>query len=242
MDIDRYPDPEALGEAIAGQIASRLAAAPRTVLGLASGKTPIPVYAALARMHRRGEVSFAQATVFALDEYLGVSASHPDSFSAFFQEHLCSRLDLPAERFFIPDGAAGDPVLECRSYDARILAAGGLDFCLLGVGTNGHLAMNEPAPVLASQTHVEELSDDTRALLPPALSHVRFGITMGMGTIFGASELVLIAVGESKAEIVTRALLPVIDPMLPASCLKLHPRATLAVDAEAGAFLVGAAR
>ncbi len=239
MDSYRFPDPETLGEAIAQRIVDRLRARPASVLALASGKTPVPVYDALVRRYRAGEVSFAQATVFALDEYLGVAPDDPLSFAGFFRQHLFSRVDLAPERCFVPDGSAGDPDLECRSYEARILAAGGIDLSVLGIGPNGHIAMNEPGPVLFPATHVEELSRQTRELLPAALSHVRAGLTMGMATLLNAAEVMLLATGAAKAEIVSRAVLPVLDPMVPASFVKLHPRALLAVDAAAGSSLVG---
>lgn len=239
MDIWIHSDAEALARAVAGAIAAQLAAKPASVLALASGKTPVPVYEALVDMYRRGDVSFSQATVFALDEYLGLGPRDPRSFGAFFERELFTRVDLHRERAFVPDGRAPEASHECRTYEARILASGGIDLCLLGIGKNGHLAFNEPGPVLTAQAHLAEIADDTRRGMPAELRDVRHGITMGMATILNARRVLLMATGEAKADIITRALLPVIDPWVPASLLQLHPNATFALDAAAARDFVG---
>jgi glucosamine-6-phosphate deaminase len=239
MDIWIHPDAAALARAVSAEIAALLKAKPSAVLALASGRTPVPVYEELVRMQARREVSFGQATVFALDEYLGMDASDPRSFRSFFAERLFRHVDLPAERAHVPDGSAADPARECRTFEARILAAGGIDLCLLGVGRNGHLAFNEPGPVLTAQAHVAEIADETRRGMPADLAEVRYGLTMGMATILNARRIILMATGPEKADIVTKALVPVIDPWVPASMLQLHPNAVLALDAAAARDLVG---
>ncbi|MBU6429061.1 MAG: glucosamine-6-phosphate deaminase [Cyanobacteria bacterium REEB65] len=238
MQVVVYPDAIALGEAIAGQLVDLLAAKPTAVLALASGKTPVPIYQSLVARHRQGQVSFARATIFALDEYVGVDAADPRSFATFFREHLFDHIDLPADQAHVPNGLAADLANECRTLDAKILAAGGFDLCLLGIGLNGHLAMNEPGPVLAAPTHVADLAEQTRATLSPDLAHVRQGITLGMAAIMSSRQLVIAATGTAKAPIVARALLPAIDPQVPASFLQLHPEALLALDAQAGREIV----
>lgn len=239
MDIWIHADAQSLAQAVAGAIASQLAAKPASVLALASGRTPVPVYEALVEMYRRGEVTFREATVFALDEYLGLGPRDPRSFAAFFERELFTRVDLHRERAFVPDGRSPDPTHECRTYEARILAAGGIDLCLLGIGRNGHLAFNEPGPVLTAQAHVAEIADDTRRHMASELQEVRHGVTMGMATILNARRVVLMATGADKADIVTRALLPVIDPYVPASFVQMHPDATFALDAGAARDFVG---
>lgn len=239
MEIRIHPDSRSLAVAVAGEIARQLSEKPASVLALASGKTPVPIYQALVEMYRRGEVSFREATVFALDEYLGLGPRDPRSFAAFFERELFTRVDLHRERAFVPDGRAADPAHECRTYEARILASGGIDLCLLGIGKNGHLAFNEPGPVLTAQAHLAEIAEDTRRSMSPDLQEIRHGITMGMATILNSRRVILVATGEEKADIVTRALLPVIDPWVPASFLQLHPNAALALDAGAARDFIG---
>ncbi len=241
MDIWIHPDAATLARAVAAEIGAQLEAKPCAVLALASGRTPVPVYEELAQRQQKREITFKDATVFALDEYLGLNAADPGSFGAFFEEHLFGRVDLPRSQAHVPDGRAGDPAHECRAYEARILAAGGIDLCLLGVGKNGHLAFNEPGPVLTAQAHVAEIADETRRGMPEALRDVRYGLTMGMATILNARRVILMATGPDKADIVTRALVPIIDPWVPASLLQLHPDAVMALDAAAARDLVGSA-
>ena len=239
MDISIHPDTRALGQAVAEAIGALLRRKPDAVLALASGRTPVPVYDALVALHARGEAPFDQARVFALDEYMGIGPDHPDSFAAFFRKHLFTRVALSAANAWVPDGLSADPVHECRAYEARILAAGGIDLCLLGIGTNGHLGFNEPGSILSAQAHVAEISDDTRRKMPKALEAVHYGLTMGMASIMNAREILLLATGEDKAEIVTRSLLPLIDTMVPASLLQLHPNASFAMDGKAARNFVG---
>ncbi|MBM3270772.1 MAG: glucosamine-6-phosphate deaminase [Candidatus Sericytochromatia bacterium] len=238
MDIWIHPDAASLARSVAREIAAQLAK-PSSVLALASGRTPVPVYDELVAMHDRREITFRGATVFALDEYLGRNGADVGSFGAFFADHLFGRVDLPRERAHVPDGRAADPARECRAYEARILAAGGIDLCLLGLGRNGHVAFNEPGPILAAQAHVAEIADQTREGFPPELADVRHGLTMGMATILNARRVILVATGPDKADIVTRALVPVVDPWVPASLLQLHPNAVFALDGAAARDLVG---
>lgn len=239
MDISIYPDTQSLGQEVAGTIAALLRRKPDAVLALASGRTPEPVYEALVALHAQGKAPFDKARVFALDEYMGVGPDHPDSFAAYFRKQLFTRVDLSPFNCWVPDGASADPVRECRAYEARILAAGGIDLCLLGIGTNGHLAFNEPGPILSAQAHVAEISDDTRRKMPRSLDAIRYGLTMGMASLMNAREILLIATGEAKAEIVTRSLLPLIDTMVPASLLQLHPNARFAMDGQAARNFIG---
>jgi glucosamine-6-phosphate deaminase len=233
MDIWIHPDANTLADAVADLIAIQLESKPASVFALASGNTPVAVYGELATRARDSRVSFREATVFALDEYLGMGAGDPQSFASYFDAHVFGPIGLPATRGFVPDGRAADPAKECRAFEARILAAGGIDFCLLGVGQNGHLAFNEPGPVLTAQAHIAEIADQTRRAMPSVLRDVRYGLTMGMATILNARRVVLMASGPDKADIITKALVPVIDPWVPASFLQLHPNAVMALDSAA---------
>lgn len=242
MRVDIVGGPEALGLLLAGAIADRLRSKPSVIVALPSGNTPREAYRILSEEVARGELSFARAQVFALDEYLGVEASDPDSFASFFRDHLVSCTDLPGNAMHVLDGTATDPQKEARRYDERIRQAGGLDLCVLGIGKNGHIAFNEPGEVLHSETHVEPLAEQTRVGLPPRLAHVRHGVTMGVGTLLRAREVLLVASGSSKAAIVQRAITGPIDPKCPASLIQLHPNARVLLDAEAASQLPQAAR
>src|SRR6187549_2986537 len=139
MKISVFKDERTLARTLAGQIAQALAEKPDLVLGLPTGRTPIRLYHELGSMHAKGQIDFARATTFNLDEFLGIPSSHPGSYRSFMQQHLFSRVNLSPERINVLNGAAADPAAECARYDAAIEAAGGIDLQLLGIGTNGHI-------------------------------------------------------------------------------------------------------
>lgn len=242
MQISVFKDERVLARTLAGQIAQSLADKPGLVLGLPTGRTPIRLYHELGSMHAKGQVDFARATTFNLDEFLGIPSSHPGSYRSFMQEHLFSRVNIPADRINIPNGAAPDPAAECARYDRAVDDAGGIDLQLLGIGTNGHIGFNEPARELAGTTHRVVLKASTRhsnaSLFGGDESQVpKEALSMGMATIMHARRIVLIATGKSKARCIARVVHGPITPKLPASFLQMHRHVELMLDESAASAL-----
>ena len=242
MKITVCKDERTLARALAGQIAQLLAEKPHLVLGLPTGRTPIRLYHELGSMHAKGQVDFAHATTFNLDEFLGIPSTHPGSYRSFMQEHLFSRVNLSPQRINIPNGAASDPAAECTRYERAIAEAGGIDLQLLGIGTNGHIGFNEPARELAGTTHRVVLKASTRhsnaGLFGGDETQVpREALSMGMATIMHARRIVLIATGKSKARCIQRVVHGPITPKLPASFLQMHRRVELMLDESAASGL-----
>jgi glucosamine-6-phosphate deaminase len=238
MQISVFKDERVLGRTLAAQIAKSLADKPDLVLGLPTGRTPIRLYHELGAMHAKGQIDFARATTFNLDEFLGIPSSHPGSYRSFMQEHLFSRVNLSPERINIPNGAAADPAAECERYERAIAEAGGIDLQLLGIGTNGHIGFNEPARELAAMTHRVVLKASTRhsnaGLFGGDESKVpKEALSMGMATIMHARRIVLMATGKSKARCIQRVVHGPITTKLPASFLQLHRHVELMLDESA---------
>lgn len=211
------------------------------VLGLATGSSPLPVYAELVRRHREEGLSFAHARAFLLDEYVGLPAGHPQSYRAVIRRELTDRIDLPADQVSGPDGGALDLAVAAADYERSIAAAGGVDVQILGIGTDGHLAFNEPSSSLASRTRIKTLTEQTRrdnARFFDRLDDVpRHVLTQGLGTILDARHLVLIATGAGKAAAVAAMVEGPVSAFCPASVLQLHPHVSVLLDDEASAEL-----
>lgn len=228
---------EELSEAGASIIVDLLMQKPRAVLGLATGGTPVGIYEQLTKMYAERKVSFKEATSFNLDEYVGIPQHHPESYYSYMQQHLFQHIDLPADQAFIPNSSAEHLNRECESYDLLIQQMGQIDLQILGIGHNGHIGFNEPAQGLMSGTHIVELSADTRranARFFDTIDQVpEFAITMGVGTILKAKQILLIVKGADKADIVERALTGPITTELPASLLQTHPHLTVLITEDA---------
>jgi glucosamine-6-phosphate deaminase len=214
---------------------------PASVLGLATGSTPIPVYAALVQMHERGELDFSRVVTFNLDEYVGLAPDHPCSYREYMRRHLFGKVNLVPQNIHFPDGLTQDVPAHCVAYEAAIARAGGIDLQLLGIGRDGHIGFNEPSSSLASRTRIKTLTpqtlvDNAKCFGSPenVPHHV---ITMGVGTIMDSRQCLLVAVGESKADVVPRMVEGPITADLPASILQMHPVCRLVVDEEAAAKL-----
>jgi glucosamine-6-phosphate deaminase len=220
-------------------VARQLRAKPDAVLALPTGITPRAIYAELVRQHRDEGLSFARATAFNLDEYVGIRADHPGSFRRALQEALYRHVDLPSARAHAPDGQAADLAAACAGYEAAIAAAGGLDLALLGLGTDGHIAFNEPTSSFGSRTRLKTLTDETRAanqsmfagLGPEPVPH--HALTVGIATILSARRCLLVAFGAAKAAAVAKMVEGPLAALVPASALQLHPHATVIVDEAA---------
>lgn len=211
------------------------------VLGLATGGTPVGTYQELIARHVNGAVSFAHCTTFNLDEYVGLPVEHAQSYRSFMQQHLFNHIDVPADKTHLPCGTAQDFVQASEQYEEQIDAAGGIDLQLLGIGTDGHIAFNEPGSSLASRTRVKALTEQTRrdnARFFDSPEQVpKLALTMGIETILEAEQILLIATGAGKAAAVRAFVEGPISAQVPASALQLHPRVTVLLDREAAASL-----
>jgi glucosamine-6-phosphate deaminase len=240
MRVCVFPTPDSAANALARALARLLASQPELVLGLPTGRTPIPLYRCLVELFRSGRVDFSRATTFNLDEFVGISRRDPCSYRAFMQRHLFDHVNLALEHIHFLNGTAADAARECARYERAIERAGGIDLQILGLGTNGHIGFNEPGPALIAGTHRTRLSAATRranaGLFGGRLPAVpREALSMGMATILHARRIVLVATGASKASSVARMLRGAVTPRLPASFLQLHRHAEVWLDRAAAA-------
>ena len=241
-----FPSPEAASKALADEICqlidSRSADGKTTALGLATGNTPTRLYAELIRLHHEG-LSFRDVITFNLDEYIGISREHPESYWQFMHHHLFNHIDIAPENIHIPDCGVSEQNLEnyCSAYEERISEAGGIDLQVLGIGRNGHIGFNEPGATSDLTTHVTELNPVTVNDAAEAFGGIakvpRRAITMGVRTILGAQRIALLAFGEGKAQIVKRALTPGITSEVPATYLQAHESTAFFLDHGASTAL-----
>lgn len=238
MQIRIFETAEQAAIALARRIADAVRNQPALVLGLPTGRTPIATYAELRRLYAAGEVDLCRASTFNLDEFAGVRSSDPGSFRSFMNRQLFDAVNLRLDRIHFLDGGADDLDAECARYEAVIDQAGGIDLQLLGIGANGHIGFNEPGDALIAHTHRVSLAESTRrdnaALFGDDRTQVpRQALSMGMGTILKAAELILIATGEEKAQCIERAVHGPVTTRLPASFLQLHRHVELYLDRQA---------
>ena len=240
--IRRFATPAAAARALARHVGRCLAANPRLVLGLPTGRTPVPLYAELVSLFDAGAVDFSRATTFNLDEFLGLDATDDRSYRAFMQRHLFDHINLSPRRIHFLQGCAADAAAECLRYERQITRAGGLDLLLLGLGANGHIGFNEPGRSLVATTHRTRLTAATRRANAALFNHrvgdvPREALSMGMATILHARRIVLLATGSTKALAVHRLVEGPIRPQVPASFLQVHRAVEVWVDETAGARL-----
>ena len=233
------PDPAAGGALVADEITRLIRRDPETVLGLATGSTPLPVYEALAP--RLAGVDVSRVRGFALDEYVGIDPRHPESYRSVIGREVVDPLGLDPARVHVPDGALEGIEYAGDAYEAAIRDAGGVDLQLLGIGRTGHLGFNEPGSSFASLTRVKTLTERTRAdnarffdSIDEVPAHC---ITQGLGTILRARHLVLLAWGQGKADAVAGALEGPLTASLPASAIQLHAHVTVVLDEAAASRL-----
>lgn len=241
MEVVILPDADACATLAADAVVRLLHQRPDAVLGLATGSSPLGVYRELARRNAAGEVTFAAGRGFLLDEYVGLPAGHPQRYREVVERELVQHVDLPTASVAGPDGAAGDLVAACAAYEQAIAAAGGVDLQLLGIGTDGHVAFNEPGSSLRSRTRLKTLTARTRQDNARFFAHAdevpRHVLTQGLGTIGDSRHLVLLASGAGKALAVAAAVEGPVSASCPASVLQLHPHATVLLDEEAAGGL-----
>ena len=240
MRVRIFPDYEAMSAAAADAIAQRLEEEPSTVLMLPTGITPLGMYRRLVEMHHTGGLTFAGATFFNLDEYLGLPPDHAASYHVYMKENFYGLIDADPARIFVPEGTAADPQAECERYEEAIEEAGGIDVCVLGIGRNGHIGFNEPGAPFDSRTRVVRLSESTRKVNASDFEADRApvrAITVGMATIFASRAVVLLASGTNKAGAVAAAVEGAVSESMPASMLRNHPNASLFLDEDAASDL-----
>lgn len=211
------------------------------VLGLATGSTPVGTYQELIARYDQNIIDFSQVTTFNLDEYYGLDVEHPQSYHTFMAKNLFDHINIPKNQINIPSGTVKDATEHCATYEKVILEAGGIDLQILGIGGNGHIGFNEPAEELRARTHLVELKEETieanSRFFNDKEEVPKHAITMGIGTIFQARKILLIAVGEGKAKIIQDLLQSEITTNLPASMLKLHRDVTILVDRDAACLI-----
>jgi glucosamine-6-phosphate deaminase len=233
---------DGLARLAADAVERLLRARPQAVLGLATGSSPLAVYDELARRHAEEGLSFARSRAFMLDEYVGLPADHPERYRNVIETEIASRVDFAPGAVQGPDGLAADVAAACAAYEQAIVDAGGVDLQLLGIGTDGHVAFNEPGSSLASRTRIKTLTRQTREdnarFFDGDLAQVpTHCLTQGLATIMSARHLVLLASGRGKAEAVHQLVEGPVSAMWPATILQHHPHVTVLVDDAAASRL-----
>jgi len=205
------------------------------VLGLPTGSTPLETYKHLIEMHKAGQISFKHVVTFNMDEYVGLPASHPESYHTFMHSNLFEHIDIPLENINLLNGNAPDIDEECRRYEAKIKSYGKINLFVGGVGNDGHIAFNEPASSLASRTRIKTLTHETRRVNSRFFDNdieqvPRFALTVGVGTLLDAEEVMILVIGHQKALALQAAVEGNVNHMWTISCLQLHAKAIMVCD------------
>lgn len=239
MVVHVFDTPAQVARAAAAVFTAQILQKPDSVLGMATGSTPVDTYKQLVKLHKDGVLDFANVKTFNLDEYVGLPASHPESYIAFMRRNLFDHVNLKAS--YLPNGEAANLKRECANYEKAIKAAGGVDLQLLGIGHNGHIGFNEPAEQFTYPTNAVTLTQDTidanKRFFSSEEEVPRRALSMGIGTIMSAKSILLIALGENKAPVIRGMVQGEITPRLPASILRAHPAVTVLLDKGAGSLL-----
>lgn len=238
ITVENY---EEMSKKAAAMVASQITLRPNSVLGLATGDTPLGMYEELIRMYNNKQIDFSEAKTFNLDEYYGINKENSQSYYYYMMKNLFNHININKENINIPNGMAQNIEEECIGYEKRISEVGGIDIQVLGIGVNGHIGFNEPDVNFEAQTHLVNLDEKTIE------SNSRFfksieevptkAISMGIKTIMHSKKIVLLANGISKAEAIDKTVNGKISPEVPASILQLHQDVTIIVDREAGSKL-----
>lgn len=232
MNIYHAKDYAELSLIAANLISAQIIQKPDSVLGLATGSSPVGTYRKLVERHEEEGLDFSQICTVNLDEYKGLSRDNTQSYYHFMHTNLFDFVNI--KESYLPDGTNPDSQKECQNYENLIRSLGGIDLQLLGIGHNGHIGFNEPDSVFASHTHCVDLQERTIKANKRFFDSVdevpKQAYTMGIGTIMKAKKIILIASGEDKAEIIKKAFLGPVTPQIPASILQFHPKVTLVAD------------
>ena len=241
MQVVILNNAEDVAEYGANVIKAQIKQNPESVLGLATGSSPVALYKKLIDANKAGEISFKDITSFNLDEYMGLDPEHPQSYRHFMNEQLFNHVDINLNNTNVPDGKSEDPYAACEAYEAHIDQIGGIDLQLLGIGRNGHIGFNEPSSSLASRTRVKTLTPatitDNARFFGPDEFQPYLALTMGIGTIMESRKILLIATGESKADAIKATVEGALSASCPASVLQMHEKAIVVIDAAAASKL-----
>ena len=241
MEVIIKADSKQMSAEAAARIADLVYHQPTAVLGLATGSTPLGLYKELIQLHRDDGLDFSKVITFNLDEYIGLPASHEQSYNKFMWENLFNHINVNPSNIHIPNGMASDIDAYCMWYEDEIEAYGGIDLQILGIGSDGHIAFNEPASSLGSRTRLKTLTkqtiDDNARFFDDPAEVPRYAITMGVGTIMEARTCILLASGKGKADTVAKAIEGPVTAIITASALQLHPDAVFILDEEAASSL-----
>ncbi|WDV45882.1 glucosamine-6-phosphate deaminase [Clostridiaceae bacterium M8S5] len=236
--VDNY---EEMSKKAASIIMSCVVLKPNSVLGLATGSTPLGMYKELVKAYKRGDVDFSNVLSFNLDEYYGINKDNSQSYNYYMNENFFKHINIKKENTFIPSSKIEDLDQACKYYDQIINKHGGIDIQVLGIGQNGHIGFNEPDSKFVGETHLVNLKEDTINANARFFSSVdevpKKAISMGIKSIMKAKKIVLLASGESKAHAIYSAVKGDITPEVPASILQLHPDVTVILDREAAMML-----
>jgi len=241
MDVVICRSYEELSKAAAAVVADLVNHKPNAVLGFATGSSPVGLYQELARLHHKEGLDFSKVTTFNLDEYVGLAGDHPQSYRRFMNEKLFNHINVPVQNTHVPSGTSTNHKAFCEWYEKQIRDAGGIDLQVLGIGSDGHVAFNEPGSSLGSRTRMvtltEQTIDDNARFFKKKADVPRHAISMGVGTVLEARKLRMVVNGKSKAPALAAAIEGPITSMITASALQLHPDVIVFVDEDAAAQL-----
>jgi len=235
MQIKTFPSTTQVAEYVARQIADQIIKKPDSVLYLATGQTMIPVYTELVQVYQTSDLSFKKITVCNLDEYIGLDPEDPNSFHTFMHKHLFDSIDIDHDHIFYTDGSVSNPYAEAEAYLEVLQKFGPADLCLLGLGQNGHIGFNEPSSSFELKTRVVDLTESTRKANSDAFDGKidkvpKQAITMGISEIMQSKQILLVATGEQKLEILRKIKKSSTTEEIPATVLKSHKHAELVTD------------
>lgn len=241
MEVMIEPTYEQMSRAAAQEVVNVVNTKPNAVLGMATGSTPLGLYQELVRLHKEESLDFSQVTTFNLDEYVGLPVDHMQSYHFFMHENFFKHVNIPQQNIYIPSGTTSNYPAFCQWYEQRILDCGGIDLQILGIGSDGHIAFNEPTSSLNSRTRLKTLAkptiDDNARFFDKREDVPVYAITMGVGTILEAKEIILLANGKNKADAIAEAIEGPVTSMVTASALQLHSSTKVYLDSDAAGSL-----
>ncbi len=237
MKIIEAADYKSMSRKAANIISAQVILYPKSVLGLATGSTPLGVYRQLIDWFKKGDIDFSSVNCVNLDEYCGLRPDHPQSYHYYMHKNFFDNVNIPEENIHIPNGLASDTTAECMDYDRMIADLGGIDLQLLGLGITGHIGFNEPSVSFDKTTHKVALEDETILANSKFFDNPRdvpeYAITMGIKSIMQAKKILMLVSGAQKASILEKSLFGPVTPLVQASILQFHPDVTVVADAEA---------